>query len=205
MSHMHLFKTSLNGKRRPIWWLEAVTGAGVNWWRNAWWKTGRRGCRSQCACVTERRRSSRAWIGSGETGTWPGLRAEGHGSTPACSPARGKSWSEGRADVHGGWTQRAPLSSNSYQPCTSGSSALHTGAAGRSYRLGNGCAGTQRQSAVRVENRRLSCCFLRVGWSHTALELAGRNDLRLGQSPEWNSGMAAWQPEGLMRRKSPWS
>ncbi len=115
MPLMHLFKTSLSGKRRPIWWLAAVTGAGVNWWRNAWWKTGRRGCRSQCACATERRRSSRAWTGSGETGTWPGLRAEGRGSTPASSPARGKSWSEGRADVRGGWTRRAPLSSNSYR------------------------------------------------------------------------------------------
>lgn len=105
-------------------------------------------------------------------------------STPASSPARGKSWSEGRADVHGGWTRRAPLSSNSYRPCTSGSSALRTGAAGTSCRLGNGSVGTPRQSAVRVESRRLSCCCLCVGWSHTALELAGRTDLRLGQSPE---------------------
>lgn len=205
MPHMHLFKTSLSGKRRPNWWLAAVTGAGVNWWRNAWWKTGRRGCRSQCACATERRRSSRAWTGSGETATWPGPRAEGHGNTPVSSPARGRSWSEGRVDVHGGWTRRAPLSSNSYRPCTSGSSAHHTGAAGRRCRSGNGSAGIPRLSVVGVGSRRLSCCFLHAGWSHTAPELAGRTDLRLGQSPEWDSGTAAWQLQGLMRRKSPWS
>lgn len=173
------------------WWLAAVTTARVNWWRNAWRKTGRRGCRSQCACATARRRSSRARTGSGEAATWPARRAEGRASTPASSPARGRNWSEGTADVRGGWTRKAPLSSNNCRPCTSGSSALRTGAAGRRWCWGNGCGETRMRNGVGVERRRLSCWFLRAGRSRTAPGLAGRTGPRPGRSLEWDSGTVA--------------
>lgn len=152
-------------------WLTAVTGAGVNWWHNACWKTGCRGRRSQDACVAAMHLSSPAWTDFEATETLQVWREGADGSTPVSLLARERSWIEGMVDAPWGWTLRAHPSSSSYPLCTLESCVLRTEAAERCCCLDNESEEKQNQSGAWTENWTQHYCFPQ---SCKAPENAGR-------------------------------